>query len=355
MFKKMVAVLALTLALTQSALAYDLSNKFGFGISGGYSIPVFGNQFNSNADADFGYGVHGRYHFNEFFNLDLGITRSEFEDTNIRFNNVNLLGVWRMGGSNDVTPIFGLGIAGTRIKNYVPKNIKLSGLARLGVEFGLSPSLSLGLLADYQYVTKFMGDMPGSRAHIVTPQLALTWYFGGSDTNYIAAAAPAPAKEIIKTTPSTFVDESNLDSDDDGVKDPEDRCPSTPKGSKVNSIGCAVEEKATMTINVEFTSGASALDAKYDDHMKEVAEFLQKYKEVNVQIQGFTDNTGSEAKNIKLSQARANSVMNALVREGISKNRLSAKGFGPANPIADNSTPEGRQINRRVVAELSTK
>lgn len=356
MFKKMVAVLALTAAFAQSASAYDLSNKFGLGISGGYSIPVFGNPFNSSADADFNYGIHGRYHFNEFFNLDFGVSRSEFDDTPIRFDNINLLGVWRLAGSSNMTPIAGLGVAGTRIRNFTPRSMKLSGLARLGVEFGVTQAFSIGLLADYQYVSKLMGDMPSTRAHVVTPQLALTLYFGGSDSTAYKAAEPAPMKEEVKEAPkATFVDESQLDSDDDGVKDPEDRCPSTPVGSKVNSIGCSVEEKATMTINVEFASGKSTLAPKYNDHMKEVAAFLTKYSEVNVQIEGYTDNTGSEKKNIALSQARANAVMNALVKQGVAKNRLTAKGFGPADPIADNSTAIGRQANRRVVAVLSSK
>lgn len=354
MFKRMVAVLAVTAAFAQSASAYDLSNRFGLGISGGYSIPVFGNSFNSAADADFGYGAHGRYHFTDSFNLDFGVSRSEFKDTTLHFDNINLLGVWRLAGSSDISPIVGLGVAGTRIKNFIPKSMKLSGLARLGVEIGVSPWFSVGLLADYQYVSKLMGDMPDSGAHIVTPQIALTMYFGGDNSSY-RAAEPAPAKEEVKTAPAAFVDESQLDSDDDGVKDPEDRCPSTPKGSKVNSIGCSVEEKASMTINVEFASGKSALAPKYNDHMKEVAAFLKKYSEIDVEIQGYTDNTGSESKNIALSQARANSVMRALVKEGIAKNRLTAKGYGPANPIADNSTAEGRQENRRVVAELSSK
>lgn len=356
----MVAIVALTAAFAQSASAYDLSNKFGLGISGGYSIPVFGNGFNSSANADFGYGVHGRYHFNESFNLDFGVSRSEFKDTDVRFDNINLLGVWRLAGSSDLTPVVGLGVAGTRIKNFTPKSMKLSGLARLGVEYGVTSWFSVGLLADYQYVSKLMGDMPSTRAHIVTPQLALTWYFGGeSSKSSYSEPAPAPApvkKEEVKEAPkAAFVDESQLDSDDDGVKDPDDRCPNTPKGAKVNSIGCSVEEKATMTINVEFPSGKSTLAPKYNDHMKEVAAFLTKYSEVNVQIEGYTDNTGPEKKNIALSQARANAVMKALVKQGVAKSRLTAKGFGPANPLADNSTAEGRQINRRVVAVLSSK
>lgn len=167
--------------------------------------------------------------------------------------------------------------------------MKLSGLACLGVEFGITQWFSVGLHADYQYVSKLMGEMHVTRAHVVTPQLALAWYFGESDYTS-KAIETAPAKEEVKAAPrSTFVDEGQLDSDDDGIKDPEDRCPSTPKGSKVNSIGCSVEEKATMTINVEFASGKSALAPEYGDHMKAVAEFLTKYSEVNVQIEGYTD------------------------------------------------------------------
>ncbi len=356
MFKKF-AVTVMALLVVQNASAYDLSKKFGLGISGGYSIPVFGNPFNTTADADFGYGVHGRYHFNESFNFELGVSRSEFEDTKIRLDNINALALWRVSGASDFTPVIGAGLGVTRMKNFTPKSAKLSGLVRLGVEYGMSQWFSFGVLADYQYVSKLMGDMPTTRAHIVTPQLALTWYFGGDNSRtYKETPAAAPAVETKKEeVKSGFVDESNLDSDDDGVKDPEDRCPSTKAGEKVNAIGCAIDEKATMTINVEFASGKSAITSQYDAHLDEVAAFLKKYSEVNVQIEGYTDNTGSKAKNIALSDARAKAVMNALVKRGVSKERLNAKGFGPENPIADNTTAEGRQANRRVVAVLSSK
>lgn len=353
MLKKIATMLVLA-AFATTVSAYDLTNKFGLGISGGYSIPVFGNNFNSAADADFGYGIHARYHFNSTMNLELGVSRSEFEDSKIHFDNFNLLGVWRMEGTNNFSPIFGLGLGTTRIKNYIPKSLKLAGLARAGVEYGVTQWFSVGLIADYQYISKFMGDMPSGRTHVVTPQLALTWYFGG-DNSKPAYKEPAKTEVKAETAKSSFVDESQLDSDDDGVKDPEDRCPSTPAGSKVNSIGCAIEEKASMEINVEFASGKAILAPKYNTHIKEVAAFLTKYPEVNVQIQGYTDNTGSVAKNTTLSQQRANAVMNAIAKEGIAKSRLTAKGFGPLNPIKDNATLEGRQANRRVVAVLSSK
>ena len=67
-----------------------------------------------------------------------------------------------------------------------------------------------------------------------------------------------------------------------------------------------------------------------------------------VEVQGHTDITGSAAINRTLSKGRAESVRKYLVGKGIAKGRLSSKGFGPDVPIADNATPEGREMNRRV-------
>jgi len=77
-------------------------------------------------------------------------------------------------------------------------------------------------------------------------------------------------------------------------------------------------------------------------------QFLKDNPLTKLEIQGHTDNTGTLAANTKLSQLRANSVVNYLVKSGISKERLFAKGYGPSMPIADNVTKEGKAQNRRV-------
>jgi len=72
-------------------------------------------------------------------------------------------------------------------------------------------------------------------------------------------------------------------------------------------------------------------------------------------VNGYTDNVGSSATNLRLSQKRANTVKADLVQMGIPAERLSAQGFGEENPLADNATKEGRETNRRVSVGLGER
>lgn len=67
-----------------------------------------------------------------------------------------------------------------------------------------------------------------------------------------------------------------------------------------------------------------------------------------LQVEGYTDNIGSDDFNQKLSEQRAEAVRDYLISQGVNEQTITAKGFGPANPVADNSTSQGRQANRRV-------
>ena len=72
-------------------------------------------------------------------------------------------------------------------------------------------------------------------------------------------------------------------------------------------------------------------------------------------MQGHTDSTGSFQHNMDLSNRRANSVKQYLIGQGVASNRLMSQGFGPNNPVADNATPDGRQMNRRVEIKIAPK
>jgi outer membrane protein OmpA-like peptidoglycan-associated protein len=89
--------------------------------------------------------------------------------------------------------------------------------------------------------------------------------------------------------------------------------------------------------------------------LAKVAGILSVYQELNVSVEGHTDNTGSEEHNLKLSEQRAQNVLDFLVAQGIEASRLTSKGYGMTLPIADNKTKEGRQKNRRVDLVIKDK
>ena len=106
--------------------------------------------------------------------------------------------------------------------------------------------------------------------------------------------------------------------------------------------------KNILLKNLFFETGKSDINTSTSADLFKLIQFLKDNPPVKLEIQGYTDNTGNLASNQKLSQQRANSVVNYLIKNGIEKERLIARGFGPANPIADNKTTEGKAQNRRV-------
>ncbi len=132
------------------------------------------------------------------------------------------------------------------------------------------------------------------------------------------------------------------DTDGDGVLDSVDRCPRTPKGATVNEFGCWICEDVYFDVNKAIIKPES-----YANVDEQVA-FLKENKELIVEIQGHTDNTGTKAYNQILSEKRANAVRNYMVKKGISKDRIIAKGYGLTMPLASNDTKAGRAKNRRV-------
>lgn len=118
----------------------------------------------------------------------------------------------------------------------------------------------------------------------------------------------------------------------------------------------ALEAEATdrglvLTLgDVLFATGKSDVKVGATSNLNKLVAFLNKYPDRSVQIEGHTDNVGSEDSNQGLSQRRAESVKAYLVQQGIAASRLTAVGMGENQPLADNGSESGRQQNRRVVA-----
>lgn len=107
-----------------------------------------------------------------------------------------------------------------------------------------------------------------------------------------------------------------------------------------------------MPGNVTFATNSDVLNPSFDEVLASVAIVLAEYKQTLVEVAGHTDSTGDDAYNLDLSGRRAETVANFLVGQGIDSDRFLVLKFGEREPIADNSTPEGRQQNRRVEITL---
>jgi len=186
-----------------------------------------------------------------------------------------------------------------------------------------------------------------------------------------------------------------VDSDGDGVFDDKDKCPDTPAGRKVNADGCELDTDGDGIVDgndkcptvyaktadgcplpvaatpapapaaalapepaptprklvlegVNFDFDKAALRQEDLAIIDRDAADLDKWGNVNIEVAGHTDNRGSDKYNMNLSQQRAEAVRNYLISKGIAADRLTAKGYGESQPVADNDTDEGRFKNRRV-------
>lgn len=165
------------------------------------------------------------------------------------------------------------------------------------------------------------------------------------------------------------------DGDGDGVVDVLDRCPDTPVGVLVDVDGCppsppaappaAPAESAaepvsiappaprSMTLHLQFASGEASIRPESASDLQAAAGFIQAHPDSRILIEGHTDSVGSVQSNLALSKARAAEVRRVLVEDyNLDAGRIETVGFGESQPIADNATPDGRQLNRRVIISV---
>lgn len=145
------------------------------------------------------------------------------------------------------------------------------------------------------------------------------------------------------------------DNDQDGVLDEKDDCPNQP--GPVENKGCpkkyslvqVTKDRIEIKKQINFATGSAKIVGKVSqDILSEVSQALRDNPQIKkVRVEGHTDSVGDDVKNMKLSQARADSVKAALIKLGVDPLRMDAVGFGETKPIASNSTASGRAENRR--------
>lgn len=185
--------------------------------------------------------------------------------------------------------------------------------------------------------------------------------FGSKPVAYTPAPQPEPTPEPVRAKPAPVVEPAPvvaapLDSDHDGVPDSRDKCPGTPAGAVVDENGCPVvlKEAINHELKILFDTNKAVIKPEYKHEVADVAKLAKDYPNADIEIQGHTDASGSKALNNKLSEERAHAVRDMLVQEyGIDAKRITYKGYGSSQPVADNKTAEGKAKNRRVIAILA--
>lgn len=164
---------------------------------------------------------------------------------------------------------------------------------------------------------------------------------------------PDGADKCENTENGVAVDASGcpLDSDKDGVPDHLDKCPNTLSGVKIDSVGCPLKKKEDLNKlkrGIRFKTNSTKLTKSSYGTLDDIIALLNKIPSANLEVQGHTDNVGKDDFNQKLSEARAQTVVDYFVKKGIDSSRVRAAGFGSKKPVASNKNAKGREKNRRV-------
>ena len=174
-------------------------------------------------------------------------------------------------------------------------------------------------------------------------QLPLTPFFDRG-----AKVAPAADCELAVVDVSSGRRDCAADSDHDGVADSIDQCPGTPTGTIVDTKGCPQGDAAVLKA-VEFNTGSADLTEDSKIILDGVAATLLGMDvDAAIEIGGHTDGIGNEPYNLMLSEQRAEVVKQYLIAKGLSPDSLQAHGYGKYQPLGNNQTDDGRQVNRRV-------
>src|SRR5690606_19426615 len=130
-----------------------------------------------------------------------------------------------------------------------------------------------------------------------------------------------------------------------------DKCPNTPSTYSVDGEGCVIYRNETVTqqLLVEFALNSSQIRDGYDDDIAEMADFMKEHPQLDVVIEGHTDDTGERDYNQWLSERRADAVGKRVIENyGIADERIETVGYGEDRPKVEGTSAEARQDNRRI-------
>jgi len=258
-------------------------------------------------------------------------------------------------------------VLGALGQNVRENNLSASGLASelkseaSGFQRFLPAGLSSMLASASSAVTGAAAAAKGATSRWLWPVvllaallLAALWFFN---------RAKQPVTETMQNAANTVSSAASALGEFIKVKLPDGLELNIPQNGIENKLVAFINDSSrpvddTTWFNFDrllFDTGKATLQPSSQEQLNNIAAILKAYPNVHVKIGGYTDNTGDPQANMALSSARATNVMNALVSQGIDPSRLTSEGYGDQHPVADNSTEEGRAMNRRIALRVTQK
>lgn len=317
------------------------------GVVGGYS---FANGWRPELELD-----HRSNRLNrDFLGYDAGLDQADSAFANLWYDFKSPSGLFKV-----LHPYLGGGVGAVRSYYH---NANLGGFpipgeyatafgyqAGAGLNYDVTSRLTVGL--DYRHVWTNRASFPApvgagrieQRYLADTALLSVRYSFGAMPAPAPVAASPPPPPPPAEPAPA-----------------PEPPAPvvaapapcTAPAGFQVDA-NCRIIQQTVIVRAVDFEFNSVRLTRPAQETLDQVANALAQQPELRVEVQGYTDSIGKDAYNLQLSQRRADAVKSYLIGKGANGTTLTARGYGKANPVASNDTPENRAKNRRVAFEVT--
>jgi outer membrane protein OmpA-like peptidoglycan-associated protein/outer membrane protein W len=302
-----------------------------------------------------------------YFSLDVQLRRSSLGEV-AKIGETDLwtpiVGVnWHFNPGGALRPYVGAGAAWANFTGEeisapgVPGNTRLDidevfgPAARAGIDIGTNEHWFLNLDVRYIWLDADVDTIVPTGITNTTVPLGEAnidpWLYGIAIGYRFGAPKPLPepVAEEPPPPPPPPPPEKCADGDNDTVCDADDKCPGTPAGARVDRVGCPLSQ----TLKLLFDFDSAELRPESITELERLVSFMNNVPFATALIEGHTDSVGADAYNLALSDRRAKSVFDYLTSRGVDPARLKSVGKGETDPVADNSTEEGRQENRRVL------
>jgi len=296
----------------------------------GYKL-LAGRKFNRNFAIEAGYFNLGKFGYTA--NMAAG---SEIATIELQGVNLDAVGILPFGEKFSAFARLGLtytqakdtfqGTGAIVVSHSNPSKDEANFKVGLGVQYNFTPAL--GVRGEWERYR--VNDAVGNEGDVDMLTVGVVYLFGTEKPAPKPAAAPPAAVAPVAAAPA----------------------PAPAPVLVIVPIAAKTQQYCSI-LDIQFEINQTTVQREAEEKIEKVATFMRKYPNTTAVIEGHTDEVGTSADNLRLSQTRAESVVGYLVKRGIARSRLQAVGYGETRPIADNNTEIGKRLNRRINAIIA--